>query len=315
MMRTPALNPAGVCTAPTVRPGKSPGFTLIEMVVVVAIILVILGLVLPAASTLWGQRKTAQAVNAIQGLLMTSRAKAMRADGVETGFLAFVDGEGNQHLVTIEQHRDNLHDPAWQNVFVITGQPDQMLPTPIRAVPRYVVIEPGQGQQEWEVFRGEELANNDFADPPDGTDQVQRHRNFFTLVFSTDGQLIQNRDVLIQDADAEGNRVGDRTGLHVGPGGSNPPTTTKFYLRDGNEQDIDPTGDGIAIPFLVTDDQDVAINFPSIDGLLVYDDSLFNDLTVPEKRSFVLQRGHPLYVSRWTGAVIRGPVGETEKRE
>jgi len=285
------------------------------MVVVVAIILVILGLVLPAASTLWGQRKTAQADNAIQGLLMTARAKAMRADGVETGFLAFVDGEGNQHLVTIEQHRDNIHYPAWQNVFVITGQPDQVLPTPIRAVPRYVVIEPGQGQEEWEVFRGEELANNDFNNLPKDQDQTQRHRNFFTLVFSTDGQLIQNRDVLIQDADAEENRFGDRTGLHVGPGGSKPPTTTKFYLRDGNEQDIDPTGDGIAIPFLVTDDQDVAINFPSIDGLLVYDDSVFNDLTVPEKRSFVLQRGRPLYVSRWTGAVIRGPVGETEKRE
>ncbi len=312
MTQIAASSPAGACAGPIARTDKSPGFTLIEMVVVVAVVLVILGLVLPAASTLWGQRKMAQAENAIQGLLMTSRVKALQADGVETGFLAFVDGEGNQHLVTIEQHRDNMHDPAWQNVFVITDDPDQILPTPMRAVPRYVADDPSVDRKKWEEFSGLELANNDFYDP--AGDQTQRHRNFFTLVFSTDGQLLQARDVLIQDADAEGDRFGDRTGLRVGPGGSDPPTTVEFYPRDGGKpKDIDPTGNAAPIPFLVTDDdKDVAINFPSIDGLLVYDDSLFNDLTVPEKRSFVLQRGHPLYVSRWTGAVIRGPVGETE---
>ena len=316
-MPPPTHDPASACNSPIARTEKSSGFTLIEMVVVVAVVLVILGLVLPAASTLWGQRKMAQAENAIQGLLMTSRVKAMQADGVETGFLAFVDGEGNQHLVTIEQHRDNMHDPAWQDVFVFTEDPDQILPTPIRAVPRYVVYEPGadEDREDWEEFSGRELANNDFHDP--AGDQAQRHRNFFTLVFSTNGQLLQNRDVLIQDADADENRSGDRTGLRVGPGGSDPPTTVKFHPRDDDEpKEIDPTGNSTPIPFLVTDDdKDVAVNFPSVDGLLVYDDSLFNELTVSEKRGFVLLRGHPLYVSRWTGAVIRGPVGETEIRE
>lgn len=316
-MPPPTLNPASACTGPIARADKSSGFTLIEMVVVVAVVLVILGLVLPAASTLWGQRKMAQAENAIQGLLMTSRVKAMQADGVETGFLAFVDREGNQHLVTIEQHRDNMHHPAWQNVFVITDDPDQILPTPIRAVPLYVVYEPGKDEdrEDWEEFSGRELANNDFYDP--AGNQTQRHRNFFTLVFSTDGQMLKARDVLIQDADANRDELGDRTGLRVGPGGSDPPTTVKFYPRDDDEpKEIDPTGNATPIPFLVTDNKkDVAVNFPAVDGLLVYDDSLFNELTVPEKRSFVLHRGHPLYVNRWTGAVIRGPVGETEVHE
>ena len=77
------------------RSGAVRGFTFVETVVVVAIILIIVGLVLPAASELWNERRSAEAENVIQGLLMSERARAMQAGGVEGGILAFVDAEGN----------------------------------------------------------------------------------------------------------------------------------------------------------------------------------------------------------------------------
>ena len=298
--------------------GFSPrGFTLVEMVVVVAIILVIVALVVPAASTLWKERKLASAVNTIQGLFMTTRAKAMQADGVETGFLVFVDDRGDQRLVSIEQRPESLDDPAWQNVFVVIETRDHVLPAPMRLVPRYVVDDPADdpAPNGSNTFSDAELANSDFDSLPSGNNQAQRHRNFFTVVFSPDGQLLVRRDVLIQDEDkieeedpGDAGR-GDRTGLRVGP--EEVATTAKYYDADTDDPtDIDPTG--APIPFLVRDDPstDVAINFPSVDGLLVYDDSLFRDVPASQKRAVLLSTARPLYVSRWTGVVIRGPVGE-----
>lgn len=312
-------------------------FTLVEMVVVLAIILVLLGLLLPAASTLWNERRSAEVINTLKGILMTSRAQAMRTNAVEAGFLAFVDREGVQRLVPIERFDPieamesdefaalNPGDipairAAHQNVFRITDAPDQILPAPIRVVPRYV-IEDEPTTETYKGFSDAELANNDF-DWDTATvvfDQAQRHRNFFTMVFSTSGELLVWRDVLIQDADTndpldDGFGFGDRTGLPVGPGYPEEPTTATYYSTTTNTpQAIDPTGDGTEIPFLVHDnpDDDVAINFPSVDGLLVYDDSLFGGLPSAEKRNYLLRSAQPLYVSRWTGAVVRGPVGET----
>ena len=201
-MRLAGKIPACRCAGSSAYAETGRAFTLIEMVVVITIILIIVGLVLPAASTLWGERKLAQTVNAVQGLLMTSRADATATDGVESGFLSFVDDDGTQHLVAIEQSRENIANLAWQNVFVISDDPDQLLPAPMRVVPRYVVEEPG-APPDPETFSGLELANNDFRDKPDDVDEPQRHRNFFTVVFTTDGHLLVNRDVLIYDVDAD----------------------------------------------------------------------------------------------------------------
>jgi hypothetical protein len=171
----------------------------------------------------------------------------------------------------------------------------------------------GTGQPH-ERFSDQELANNDFASPPNDADQAQRHRNFFSMVFSTDGMLLAGRDVIIRDPDEDQDGLGDRTGLHVSPGPPDNAETIMFYMRDGNPQNIDPDGSE-AIGFLITDadDDTVAINFPSVDGLLVYDDSLFRELSTGEdKRKYLLDSAQPLYVSRWTGVVILGPIGETE---
>jgi hypothetical protein len=204
-----------------------------------------------------------------------------------------------------------LGDPAWQNVFVIADEPDQTLPIPMRVVPRYVVDDPASDPDGWLTFSSLELSNNDFANPPAGAQPSQRHRSYFTLVYSKEGQLLVARDVLVFDVDSDGDKRGDRTKLHVGP---EPALTTDYYARNGTPQPIDPNGTEV-IAFLVTDSKDdtVAINFPSVDGLLVHDDSLFSGLpTGEDRRAFLLRAGQPLYVSRWTGLVIRGPVGETE---
>jgi len=282
-------------------------FTLVELVVVVTIILVILGVVGPALTEIWQGRKEAEAVNALQGLLMTARAKSLEAEAVETGFFVFVDAQGTQHVAPIEQVRGRVADPAWQNIFVITSDRDHVLPAPMRVVPRYIVDD-SAGRAPYELFSDEELVDNDYASLPTGNDPTQRHRNFFSLVFSVDGQLLVNRSVLIFDADADGDKLGDRTGLSVAPATES--QVRYFYARDGEK-----------LAFLVDDDTStvlidpknptVAVNFPSVDGLLVYDDTILSSSTDPAAaRKLLLESAQPLYVSRWTGVVIRGPVGE-----
>lgn len=282
-------------------------FTLVEMVVVVAIILIILGVVLPSTTALWRERRAAETENTIQGLMATTRARAMRTGGVESGIFSYIDDQGAQRLVTIEQDRDHIADPAWQSVFVITADRDHVLPKPVRTVPRYVVNDEPAGQT-YLGFSPEELANNDFDNVVN--DQSQRHRNYFAVVFSPNGRMLINRDVLIRDEDADEDRVGDRTRLSVGLGGSVDPDTTKYYLPDGSSEDLDPVDPRTAIGHLVIDANNTAINFPTVDGLLVYDDSDLGELSVDERRSFLLRTAQPLYVSRWTGLIIRGPVGE-----
>jgi hypothetical protein len=63
---------------------------------------------------------------------------------------------------------------------------------------------------------------------------------------------------------------------------------------------------------LIADSDGTALNFPSVDGLLVYDESLFAGAgDAKDKRKFLIESGLPFYVHRFTGVVIRGPVGET----
>jgi len=214
-----------------------------------------------------------------------------------------------------------LQNPAWDSVFEITDDRSVSLPAPMRIVPRYVVDDPNDPlAKPYDVFADIELANNDFSTLPTGGNQAQRHRNVFSIVYSPDGNLLVNRKILIQDIDADDppDNRGDRTGFEVGPGDLSATidpdptaTTDEYYTRDDTQKKKLPIG--VAIPFLVRDNStdDTALNFSSVDGLLVYDDSLFNEITDPaQKRDFLLRTAQPLYVSRMTGNVIRGPIGE-----
>ena len=300
---------------------SSPAFTLVELVVVVGVILIILGLVVPAASALWNERKNAEAVNTIQGLFITARARALESDGVETGFFAYVDDQGVQRLAPIRQWlpSDQIEtasgppDPvAWQHVFVLIEEREQTMPAPMRVVPRYAVQRPKTGSTEdsYNLFDEDELANNDFGNPIG--DQAQRHRNFFSMIFSTDGALLVNRQVLIQDTDEDKNGRGDRTNLSISTEAE--PTATEYYARNNRTPNpkIDDARRAPPFPRVIVDPDDdkVALNFASVDGLLVYDDSLLAGIPVTEQRRILLRTAQPLYLSRWTGVVIRGPVGE-----
>ena len=63
-------------------------------------------------------------------------------------------------------------------------------------MPRYVV-DSDDAFEPYDLFSAEELANNSFEFPTvvRAPNQAQRHRNFFTMIYSSDGQLLNRRDV------------------------------------------------------------------------------------------------------------------------
>lgn len=291
-------------------------FTLVELVVVVVIVLILLGIALPAASTIWAQRKVAEAENTLQGVLNNARARAVSAGGVETGLFFYLDANGVQHIAPIEQ--DDPGDILRQHVFRFSGDRDETLPAPMRVLPRYAV-EPSNQAQPWKTFESFELLN-DMLEPNLGNNiQVgQRHRNFFTLIYARDGQLRVARDVLLVDpsTDTLGRDVyGDRTGLFVGMLPDQ--DTARYYRHDNTQAMIDPTGAQRRVKHLIQAPQtNIAINFPSVDGLLLYNDQEFRAQGADPLdntnilRRFLIRNAQPFYISRLTGEVIRGPVGE-----
>jgi hypothetical protein len=132
------------------------------------------------------------------------------------------------------------------------------------------------------------------------------------MIYSSSGQLRVRRDVLIRDADSDGpdsdgKQYGDVAGLEVRD------DVSFYYGADNSKVPIalNPGGTLTDID-VVTDSQGIAINFPSVDGLLVYDESLFSNAgSAEQKREYLVNAAQPFYVHRLTGAVVRGPVGET----
>ena len=61
----------------TTRPARRPGYTLMEMLVVVAVLLIIGGVVLPTLSGLTGDTKVKGAADAVKARLMEARLNAM----------------------------------------------------------------------------------------------------------------------------------------------------------------------------------------------------------------------------------------------
>jgi hypothetical protein len=309
-------------------------FTLVEMIAVIGIILVLLTLVLPAVQRLWEDRKLADADNTLRGALMVARRAAMSPGTGDAGLLFALDAEGVQHIYPIEQQPapnlpEQVREIVSQNRFVISPGREYSLLEPIRAVPRYAIIEQTSDNKSY-AFSAFELA---YDGPIDGHDAIptqwqeaQRHRNHFSMVFSSDGQLKVWRDVLIFDTDQDkqgnGDGFGDRTGLPV-PAPSGSPNVFQYFVIDAeeygdSEADIDPTGNGLALPGLVVDRSQsppVAINFASVDGVLIYDDSAFRQLggigAAPLKREYLLNNAQPLYVVPSTGEIVRGPLGES----
>jgi hypothetical protein len=83
------------------------------------------------------------------------------------------------------------------------------------------------GDDQTGTFTESELANNNLLTIAADGDSITRHRNFFSVVYSPNGELVVGRDVLIADKDEDKNLLGDITGLSVG----DPTAVKQYYMR------------------------------------------------------------------------------------
>ncbi|GJM23887.1 MAG: hypothetical protein DHS20C16_03020 [Phycisphaerae bacterium] len=304
------------------RISRARAFTLIELIVVIAIIGILSALVVPGASSLWSQRNEAASANLIRGLLQSVRTQAIRYG--ERGLFFYVDRDGTQRIAFIESDpsrgganaRDQVDcDDASQpidcvtpsdavNRFHVMDQQVYSVPAPFRVAPKWALIAPSppgptpfpensDSSAAWPM----QLAYERFFIQARGRETPQYHRNFFSVVFDSSGQLIVGRDVLVHDVDSDGDGLGDRTRLNIG----NP---NKWWDRTGD----DPSVVGNLFDIVVLDDG-AAANFISVDGLVVYDDADIEGLDGASIQLVMGRDGQSLFVSRYTGEVIFGPKG------
>jgi len=257
--------------------------------------------------------------NTLRGVLSSARVQAK--SNSERGLL-FCLIDGVQKVFPIVREPLRPYDPAdptnpnndpqfmtendTLDRFLVVEGDVHTFPDPLRIVPRYVVDATGNSWEEWSA---DELINEDYRNPPD--DGAQVHRNFFTMIFSSDGRLMPSRNVLIHDPDLlplpNPDGFGDRTGLAVN-------TTRRYFEPDGTAVALtSPPG---LLDILVDTGND-GINFIGVDGVLVYDESLFRDLIPVDadgalRQELIIGTGRPMYVSRVTGEILMGPVSENE---
>jgi type II secretory pathway pseudopilin PulG len=273
--------------------------------VVIAIIGLILGLILPGVSAMWDQRLEAQAETVAAGALRSVQMQARNTG--ERGLFFYLE-DGVQKIAIIES-ATSVKNPcsssgpitaqqALADCFEIVSGFDQRFPPPYRVVPATIF--------SW----SDDAINRLDATALGGNrDTNQRHRNFFSIVFGPDGGLIVGRDVLVYDP----------TGLT----GLAPADSTEYYNGSGTPTDfLIASGACLRMIADAAAEGHAAINFPSVAGLLVYDESLFQEIVDPTepppggaataglRRQWLQMNGRPYYVSRLTGSVIRGPVGE-----
>jgi prepilin-type N-terminal cleavage/methylation domain-containing protein len=350
-----ARDHATSCLPHTAFRMRRSAFTLVEMIVVITIILIVVGISLPSVTSMWNDQKISEAENKIQGALMTTRSRSVSAAEGEHGILVFLDENNAQRIVPIarapvpsnppcanpdavlEQQCRDAYRLAYLDVFVVQDARQTVLPKPLRVVPRSVVLPDASVTAEQVLtFSDQELTWNDWAvlSAGAGANQAQRHRNFFAMVFSADGQLLDRRNVLIQDIDVSGgpndtpDGRGDLTGLPSSYDHQSEVALVDKYFdkSDDMPKPLDSTTTvppvGVVVPYLIVEasgqgasakQASTAINFPTVDGVLLYDDEQFQEIagaSPSEARAFLLNTARPLYVNRNTGAIIRGPIGE-----
>lgn len=339
------------------------GFTLIELIVVIAIISILLALVLPGAASMWSQRNEAGTINLVRGLLESARAIARR-NGTG-GLFFFVDPVDNvQRIAFIEAEPPNKPDAGnwvWDQVFckqLHANDPDCItqpmavdrfrvssdkiytVPSPYRVAPKYamelageIVTRHRESNSDYPLFQ--QRLGSDVFFKAGGEMRAPRQRNFFTVIFNRAGQIVPDRDVLIHDSDSPIDAAGgtsaivtdgrgDKTRLHVT--GVN--DATMYYVQQEvmsttsnaiDKERINPdTADDAALSHMICDIDGVVMNFPSVDGLVVYDNSVVEGLDGAgdgEVAGSVLadeliNNGRPMYITQQTGDIIMGEKGQ-----
>ncbi len=329
-----------------------PAFTLVELVVSVGVIVILVGITVPAVQRMTADNSRAELENAMTGLLRSARMQAL--NNAERGLFFYLDNDV-QKCVIIEAHprERNDGDTSVQPVFYSASEaayadrfrilPDTIttISPPFRVAPLDIIQLEDPNDPDSFLWDDEEVRTtvSEMFDP-DGTedyvvdrDGAQNHRNFFTMLFSKDGRLQVGRDVYIEDqwpnsiafgfADVEAGIV---TGLPLAQVSVKQlQDTPAMPDHDAPIDPADPSG-GEVTRLVVADDGSnrVALNFPSVAGALLYDESIFAEIPVNEdtgsffdeqRRDIFIRTGRPLYVVPQTGAVITGPLGENETPE
>jgi type II secretory pathway pseudopilin PulG len=321
------------------------------MIVVIAIISLLVGLVVPGTARLWSQRNEAGTINLFRGLLESARSRAKQSG--EYGIFVYVDPEDDvQRVAFIEAAPPNKPDGFGRDFDAATCPPDEpgcvkqvtavnrfrvisdqvfTVPRPYRVAPTNVIdptINPPT-LREWarecevesNVNACARLGNDLFWTLDGDTPVAPRQRNHFTVIFDRQGKLIVGRDVLIHDPDLGPDGFGDKTRLRV----TGVHTAEQYYRQDGTRApllDTSQPGSGFPLTHMVAYDDGVVANVPSAEGLVVYNDSVVEDLdgrsadATRGQQAGLILAGHLLresrtvFINRQTGDITVGEKGQ-----
>ena len=308
-MKTPPIQPDVTPTAAGKLLASRNSFTIIELVVVLTIIALLMTVVLPGISDMWEQRKIASAHNTLIGAINLAKMTALEKR-TESGLFFALD-EDVQRIYPIESAQDPDNRAETQYTFKAVDGKVITMPKPMRAAPLNV-FERGTGlfgmALDVATWSPNEIANDDYRDRDTTLSYLkgpQRHRNFFTLIFSSEGELIVNRDVIVQDTweatftsqtFPTGGAPGPKTGLIVHD-------TLKMPLYNTTDDDVP-----VDTEYAIVDSQSNpdAVNFKSVNGVVLYNEDVLKmqgDMTLQLK--YMHERTRPLFVHPITGTITR----------
>lgn len=224
---------------------RRKSFTLVEMVVVIAVIIIISTLIFPAITTMWRDAQVKNSHHKIAGLLRTARARSLSLHHMSYGVLFYVDPTYNHQVaVCIDALAYPItEDERWPDV-IDRFRVDTKNPY-LFTMDDFVRIAPFSVALGWE---NDDLLNDDY--------RAGKQRNFFAIIFRR-GERVYSCPYILYDVDEDDDGFGDTLRLPVGD------TIGEF---GGPMRDI------------VLDNDGERRNLPTEWGFLIYDEGIFKEL-------------------------------------
>ncbi len=242
---------------------KCKAFTLIELTIASAIILILSSLLLPSAIAIWRLTQLRTAQNRLRHILKVARMESLSLQHSAYGVLFFVDRANQQSMAFIQWSGvpDPLSQASWPDlanrfdVDTTAGLPEKM-PRPWRTMPVSGLT------------RSATELSNEFH-------QLGWHRNFFAIIFRQ-GERSPYSPLIVRDRDDNADGYGDKTDLPV--------------------NDVD-RGRGVLLKTIVTNTQQQPIPFATEWGIWLYDDITFLESPPRSRSQYVRDQGVPLFMS------------------